>query len=77
MSDQDITEKLVDDAMRAIEGAGFASTIEERRAYAQAVTASVLRTVADEIDQADDEGADWPDGDDLRLLAGEIKPATP
>ncbi|WP_027946572.1 hypothetical protein [Amycolatopsis taiwanensis] len=77
MPEQDITERLVDGGMRAIDETGFSTTLEERRAYAQAVAVSVLETIAEEIDDADEEGSDWPDGDDLRLLASEIRGAEP
>jgi hypothetical protein len=75
--DNDITERLIDGGMRAIADdlALLATTVQERRAIVQAVTVSVLRTLADEIEAADEDDVLWPDADDLRILAGEIEDA--
>lgn len=67
------TGRLVDGAMRAIDEAGFAPTVEERRAFATKAVIATLHNLADEIDKADEDDVIWPEGDDLRILAGELE----
>lgn len=68
------TSETGDDVQQLVDAAQYEGLI---RAVAERVTAAVLRRLADLQQSAWDDDVDWPDPDDLRLLADQADGGLP
>ena len=72
--DNDLQESLVEGVVFAI-----ADKVPEgvRRAVAVAAAVALLRRLAEEVQEADEDDLLWPDSDDLLIIAGKLEDEEP
>lgn len=69
----DITTRLWERAEAAIEKVILCGGLIEARGLAHVATVAVLRQLSDELAGAEEDGIDWPDSDDLALIADDLE----